>query len=130
MSAVIMRFVGFTPERGSLVLTRVLLRQPPILLVRGSIAEMIVPTDPKIRLTAITLDLGEYGVGMLATTLTLGSTLGTSLLRRLSGPHQGRVVTITTRSACTRKTSACNLGSTGLARRSIGGARREAGRLE
>jgi primary-amine oxidase len=88
--------VGFNPREG-LVLNTVSYDGRPI-LYRGSIAEMIVPyADPKeSSYRKNVFDLGEYGIGMLANTLTLGcDCLGT--IRYFDGhlaDNQGRVVTI------------------------------------
>ena len=88
--------VGFNAREG-LVLHTVAYAGRPI-LYRGSIAEMIVPYgDPKeSSYRKNVFDMGEYGVGMLANTLTLGcDCLGT--IRYFDGvlaDNQGRVVTI------------------------------------
>ncbi|WP_435009560.1 primary-amine oxidase [Tundrisphaera lichenicola] len=88
--------VGFTPREG-LVLHTVGYDGRPI-LYRGSIAEMIVPYgDPKeSAYRKNVFDLGEYGVGMLANSLSLGcDCLGT--IRYFDGhlaDNQGRPVTI------------------------------------
>jgi len=88
--------VGFNPREG-LVLYTVTYNGRPI-MYRASIAEMVVPyADPKessYRKNAF--DLGEYGVGILANSLTVGcDCLGTI---RYFDAHmtdsRGRVVTI------------------------------------
>lgn len=88
--------VGFTPREG-LVLHQVAYAGRPI-LYRGSIAEMVVPyADPKeSSYHKNVFDLGEYGIGMLANSLTLGcDCLGT--IRYFDGhlaDNLGRTVTI------------------------------------
>jgi primary-amine oxidase len=88
--------VGFNPREG-LVLHTVNYDGRSV-LYRGSIAEMMVPyADPKASsYHKNVFDMGEYGVGMLANSLTLGcDCLGT--IRYFDGhmtDSQGRVVTI------------------------------------
>ena len=88
--------IGFNPREG-LVLNTVGYGGRPI-LYRASIAEMIVPYgDPKeSAYRKNVFDMGEYGVGMVANSLSLGcDCLGT--IRYFDGhlaDNQGRVVTI------------------------------------
>ena len=88
--------VGFNPREGLLLHTVCYDGRP--VLYRASIAEMIVPyADPKASsYHKNVFDLGEYGLGMLANSLSVGcDCLGT--IRYLDGhlaDNQGRVVTI------------------------------------
>jgi primary-amine oxidase len=88
--------VGFSPREGLLLHTVSYDGRP--VLYRASVAEMIVPyADPKASsYHKNVFDLGEYGIGMLANSLTLGcDCLGA--LRYFDGhmtDSRGRIVTI------------------------------------
>jgi primary-amine oxidase len=88
--------IGFNPREG-LVLHTVNYDGRPV-LYRASIAEMIVPyADPKASsYHKNVFDMGEYGVGMMANSLTLGcDCLGTIRYFDVHGTDsRGRVVTI------------------------------------